>query len=138
PPPVPAPAPPARVGAGAAVEPDPSGVIWQGDIAYAGPLVVDARAGSVLLSGRRVALPAEELDLLVALLRTGRRVRSRADLVLAMRGEGATSHFVNEADKRVVDQHVESLQQHLGDDPANPRLVETVRGVGFRMAVRPA
>ncbi|WP_299050595.1 response regulator transcription factor [uncultured Nocardioides sp.] len=131
--PVAAPAPPVQRPVPA--EDDPAGgVVWQGDLAQFGPLVVDTRGGAVQLAGRRIAVPAEELDLLVALMRTGRRVRSRADLVLAMRGDGATSHFVNEADKRVVDQHVASLQQRLGDDPANPRVVETVRGVGFRLA----
>lgn len=132
----PSPAAPTPAAPAAAAPVDPPLVSWQGDVARLGTLLVDTRGGHVELAGRRVDVPAEELDLLVALLRTGRRVRSRADLVLAMRGHaGATSHFVNEADKRAVDEHVASLQRRLGDDPAHPRLIETVRGVGFRLAL---
>ena len=88
-----------------------------------------------MLKGAPIEVTAAELDLLVSLLRTGRRVRSKADLVLAMRGEQyVTSYFVNEADKRAVEIHIASLRRKLGDDGATPRYIETVRGVGYRMA----
>ena len=35
---------------------------------------------------------------------------------------------------KTLDVHVSSLRRKLGDDPADPRFVHTVRGVGFRMA----
>ena len=37
------------------------------------------------------------------------------------------------ADDHLVDVHIANLRRRLGDDPANPRFIETVRGVGYRM-----
>ncbi|MDF1602974.1 response regulator transcription factor [Nocardioides sp. YIM 152315] len=82
-----------------------------------------------------VDLTRTEFDLLASLMSTGRRVRSKADLVLTMRGQQyVTSYFVNEADKRSVEVHIANLRRKLGDDAATPRYVETVRGVGYRLA----
>nr|WP_275940801.1 winged helix-turn-helix domain-containing protein [Nocardioides zeae] len=89
----------------------------------------------VLVDGRGVDLTTVEFDLLASLISTGRRVRSKADLVLTMRGQDyVTAYFVNEADKRTVEAHLEDLRRKLGDVGAVPRLIEPVRGVGYRMA----
>jgi two-component system, OmpR family, response regulator len=89
----------------------------------------------VTVNGGSVDLTRTEFDLLESLLGTGRRVRSKADLVLTMRGQQyVTSYFVNEADKRSVEVHIANLRRKLGDDAATPRYVETVRGVGYRLA----
>ena len=40
-------------------------------------------------------------------------------------------------DERVVDVHIRSLRARLGDDAANPRLIATVRGVGYKFVGRP-
>lgn len=98
-------------------------------------LTVDTTTGQASRDGRSLSLTDPQLQLLVSLLGSGRRVRSKADLVLALRGEQfVTSHFVNEADKRAVEGHIAGLRQALGDDEASPRYIETVRGVGFRLA----
>lgn len=89
----------------------------------------------VTVGGGAVDLTRTEFDLLASLLSTGRRVRSKADLVLTMRGQQyVTSYFVNEADKRSVELHIANLRRKIGDDGAVPRFVETVRGVGYRLA----
>jgi two-component system OmpR family response regulator len=89
----------------------------------------------VTVNGSSVDLTRTEFDLLASLMSTGRRVRSKADLVLTMRGQQyVTSYFVNEADKRSVEVHIANLRRKLGDDAATPRYVETVRGVGYRLA----
>ncbi len=89
----------------------------------------------VTVGGAGVDLTRTEFDLLVSLLDTGRRVRSKADLVLTMRGQQyVTSYFVNEADKRSVEMHIASLRRKLGDEGPQPRFIETVRGVGYRLA----
>ncbi|MFC7495053.1 MULTISPECIES: response regulator transcription factor [unclassified Nocardioides] len=89
----------------------------------------------VTAHGGAVDLTRTEFDLLASLMSTGRRVRSKADLVLTMRGQQyVTSYFVNEADKRSVEVHIANLRRKLGDDAVTPRYIETVRGVGYRLA----
>lgn len=112
-------------------QPGPSGDGW---LRFNG-LALNPETRVATLNGAAVDLSRAEFDLLASLLETGRRVRSKADLVLTMRGQQyVTSYFVNEADKRSVEVHVTSIRRKLGDDSAAPRFVETVRGVGFRMA----
>jgi two-component system OmpR family response regulator len=88
----------------------------------------------VLTGGQEVELTRTEFDLLATLLESKRRVRSKADLTLVLRGESyVTSYYVGEADKRAVEAHMTNLRRKLGDNPTNPRYIETVRGVGYRL-----
>jgi DNA-binding response OmpR family regulator len=144
-PPAPAPAPPAQPPAPApqqqvapaapaarhgAVTADP-GTGW---MRFNG-LALNHETRVVTVNNSSVDLTRTEFDLLASLMSTGRRVRSKADLVLTMRGQQyVTSYFVNEADKRSVEVHIANLRRKLGDDAATPRYVETVRGVGYRLA----
>jgi DNA-binding response OmpR family regulator len=89
----------------------------------------------VNLGTTRLDLTRTEFDLLEALLESNRRVRSKADLALLLRGESyVTAYYVNEADKRAVEVHMGNLRRKLGDSSATPRWLETVRGVGYRLA----
>jgi two-component system OmpR family response regulator len=89
----------------------------------------------VTVDDRPLELTRTEFDLLSALLESNRRVRSKADLALLLRGESyADSYYVNEADKRAVEVHMGNLRRKLGDSPPDPRWIETVRGVGYRLA----
>jgi len=140
PPPSPAPAPAAP--ASPVVPPVPSRpsppsseARAEGNALIFRDLTVDTTTGQTARDGRSLSLTDPQLQLLVSLLGSGRRVRSKADLVLALRGEQfVTSHFVNEADKRAVEGHIAGLRQALGDDEASPKYIETVKGVGFRLA----
>lgn len=88
----------------------------------------------VLIGGEELDLTRTEFDLLATLLESKRRVRSKADLTLVLRGESyVTSYFVGEADKRAVEAHMTNLRRKLGESAANPRYIETVRGVGYRL-----
>jgi Response regulators consisting of a CheY-like receiver domain and a winged-helix DNA-binding domain len=88
----------------------------------------------VTAAGVELDLTRTEFDLLATLLESKRRVRSKADLTLVLRGESyVTSYFVGEADKRAVEAHMTNLRRKLGDNPVNPRYIETVRGVGYRL-----
>ncbi|CAI9418412.1 response regulator transcription factor [Nocardioides sp. T2.26MG-1] len=98
-------------------------------------LALNGETRVVTVNNSAVDLTRTEFDLLASLLSTGRRVRSKADLVLTMRGQQyVTSYFVNEADKRSVEVHIANLRRKIGDDAATPRYIETVRGVGYRLA----
>jgi two-component system, OmpR family, response regulator len=97
-------------------------------------LQLDPDSRVVLIGGRELELTRTEFDLLATLLESKRRVRSKADLTLVLRGESyVTSYFVGEADKRAIEAHMTNLRRKLGDNPANPRYIETVRGVGYRL-----
>jgi DNA-binding response OmpR family regulator len=88
----------------------------------------------VLIDGDELDLTRTEFDLLATLLESKRRVRSKADLTLVLRGESyVTSYFVGDADKRAVEAHMTNLRRKLGDSAASPRYIETVRGVGYRL-----
>ncbi|RKT35993.1 transcriptional regulator [Microbacterium sp. AG1240] len=97
-------------------------------------LQLDPETRIVLVAGQEMDLTRTEFDLLATLLESKRRVRSKADLTLVLRGESyVTSYFVGDADKRAIEAHMTNLRRKLGDNPAAPRYIETVRGVGYRL-----
>ncbi|KAA9088955.1 response regulator transcription factor [Microbacterium radiodurans] len=97
-------------------------------------LQVDTDTRLAYVAGRELELTRTEFDLLATLMASKRRVRSKADLTLVLRGESyVTSYFVGEADKRAIEAHMTNLRRKLGDNPTTPRYIETVRGVGYRM-----
>lgn len=112
-----------------------------GAMELAGPSVMTHRdlqvnpdSRVVIVGGEQLDLTRTEFDLLATLMESKRRVRSKADLTLVLRGESyVTSYFVGEADKRAIEAHMTNLRRKLGDNPTNPRYIETVRGVGYRM-----
>lgn len=97
-------------------------------------LSVNAEHRSAVIGGEELELTRTEFDLLATLMESKRRVRSKADLTLVLRGESyVTSYFVGDADKRAIEAHMTNLRRKLGDNPNNPRYIETVRGVGYRL-----
>ena len=97
-------------------------------------LRLNADTRTVLVQESTVELTRTEFDLLCALMESKRRVRSKADLTLVLRGESyVTSYFVGDADKRAIEAHMTNLRRKLGDNPVQPRYIETVRGVGYRL-----
>ncbi len=97
-------------------------------------LSLNAETRVVQADGAEIDLTRSEFDLLAALMASGRRVRTKADLVLVLRNESyVTSHFISDADKRAIEVHVANLRKKLADNAASPRWVETVRGIGYRM-----
>jgi two-component system, OmpR family, alkaline phosphatase synthesis response regulator PhoP len=94
-----------------------------------GPLRIDAARHEVTLDGAPIGLTTTEYDLLAALSAHPGRVFTRAQLLEQVWG---ADYF---GDDHVVDVHIANLRKKLGDDPAQPRLVETVRGVGYRLKV---
>ncbi|MBO0908165.1 response regulator transcription factor [Arthrobacter sunyaminii] len=87
------------------------------------------------IDGKPVDLTRTEFELLHAVLESGRRVRTKTDLVRRLRGdEYDAGGFISEADERTVEVHVGNVRRKLGDDSRSPRWLETVRGVGYRLA----
>ncbi len=90
-------------------------------------LDLDEPRRTVRVDGVPVELTALEFDLLAVLARDPGVVIRRHALLDRVWGPA----FV--ADDHLVDVHVANLRRKLGDDPARPRFVETVRGVGYRL-----
>jgi DNA-binding response OmpR family regulator len=95
-------------------------------------LTIDRDAREVRVDGAAVSLSALEFDVLAALAEAPGRVFSRRQL---LEGVWGYDFF---GDERVVDVHIRGLRARLGDDAGNPRLIATVRGVGYKFAGRPA
>jgi DNA-binding response OmpR family regulator len=88
----------------------------------------------VALEGSNVELTRSEFDILADLLSAGRRVRSKSELALMLRGEQFTGlEYVSDSDARAIEVHVANLRRKLGESPSDPRWIETVRGVGYRL-----
>ena len=92
----------------------------------AGEVKVDIGSRVVIVKGVAVELTGIEFDILVALMRRAGRVVPRDALL----SEAGRSDVV--VGERTVDVHISHLRQKLGDDP--PRLIKTVRGVGYVLA----
>jgi DNA-binding response OmpR family regulator len=125
----PQPASPRLVGprlAGPAVAPDPT--VTELDAENA--LVLDQGAGAVRRGAEPVHLTVTEYRLLVELASPSRRVLSRRTLLERVWDRGFFG------DERIVDVHVRRLRTKIEQDPSSPRLVVTVRGLGYRLDPR--
>jgi two-component system, OmpR family, response regulator RegX3 len=94
----------------------------------AGDVTVDIAARQAWLAERELSLTRKEFDLLARLARSAGHVVTREDLMSDVWDEnwfGST---------KTLDVHIAALRRKLGEDPAAPRHIQTVRGVGFRFA----
>jgi two-component system response regulator RegX3 len=92
-----------------------------------GPLELDRRTRRVRMAGVDVALTAKEFDLLALLASDAGRVLTRQEILEAV----WDAHWYGPT--KTLDVHVASLRRKLGD----PAVIETVRGVGFRLCDPP-
>ena len=92
-----------------------------------GALEIDEARHTVTRDGVDVTLTAREFALLVTLARHPGRVFTRAQLLEQVWGD---EYY----DDHVVDVHIGNLRKKLEHDPAQPRYLVTVRGVGYRLA----
>ncbi len=91
-----------------------------------GALVVDVEGHEVRRGEERINLTPLEFDLLHALASRPQQVFTREMLLEQVWG------YQYKADTRLVNVHVQRLRAKVEDDPDNPRIVMTVRGVGYR------
>lgn len=98
-------------------------------------LALNHRARTVEINGKPLGLTRSEFDLLHVLLRGGGAVCTRADLVRAVRGDFyGEDTYISEADERAAEVHIGNLRRKLKEDSVSPRWLQTVRGVGYRLA----
>ncbi|MGB4891944.1 MAG: response regulator transcription factor [Propionicimonas sp.] len=94
-------------------------------------LTIDPQRREVEIDSGPATLSALDFDLLLALATAPGRVYSRTQLLEKVWG------FDFYGDERVVDVHVRSMRSALGDDATAPRIVGTVRGVGYKFLLKP-
>jgi two-component system response regulator RegX3 len=92
----------------------------------AGPVRMDVERHVVTVDGRSAPMPLKEFDLLELLLRNAGRVLTRMQLIDRVWG----SDYVG--DTKTLDVHVKRLRAKIEPDPANPRFLVTVRGLGYK------
>ncbi|HEU5389336.1 MAG TPA: response regulator transcription factor [Streptosporangiaceae bacterium] len=99
----------------------------QGVASYGGGvLVIDEPRREVRVRSAAAELPPTEWGILVALATVPGRVYSRYELINRVRGYEFAGY------ERTVDSHVKNLRRKIGDDPSDPRIVQTVLGGGYR------
>jgi len=91
----------------------------------AGPLRIDLAGRRVNCRGQDLELQPKQFDLLTYLVRNRGTVLTRDQLLQNVWG------YDYVGDTRTVDVHVRWLREKLEEDPANPKLIQTVRGVGY-------
>ena len=101
---------------------DPSSPILQ-----AGPVRMDIDRHVVSVHGEQASLPLKEFDLLEYLIRNAGRVLTRGQLIDRVWG----SDYVG--DTKTLDVHVKRLRAKIEPDPAEPRYLITVRGLGYKL-----
>lgn len=100
------------------------------DILYVGELVVDRSRGTVSRKGQDIVLTPTEFRLLVYLAQHPGQVFSRGQLLEAVWG-----YSPEHSDENTVKVHIRRLREKIEPDPANPEVITTVRGFGYKMCL---
>jgi len=98
------------------------------DVITVRDLNIDRAGRTVTLKGREIELTPREFDLLECLARNRGRALTREAILDSAWQE---SQYI---DPRTIDVHIRWLRRKIEDDPSNPRLILTVRAVGYKMA----
>ncbi|MBC7309827.1 MAG: response regulator transcription factor [Actinomycetales bacterium] len=91
-----------------------------------GPVRMDVERHVVSVAGEQVSLPLKEFELLEMLLRNSGRVLTRGQLIDRIWG----ADYVG--DTKTLDVHIKRLRAKIEADPASPRHIVTVRGLGYK------
>jgi two-component system response regulator RegX3 len=102
------------------------GLVVTGDALEVGDVRLDPDRHEVVIRGQQVQLPLKEFELLELLLRNAGRVLTRGQLIDRVWG----ADYVG--DTKTLDVHVKRLRAKIEPDPAEPRYLVTVRGLGYK------
>jgi DNA-binding response OmpR family regulator len=100
------------------------------EILQIGNLRIDVSKNTVYRKGQKIVLTQREFNLLVLLARNADRVMDRTIIRRALWPDGDLYR-----DSRAIDVHIQHLRSKLEDNPADPRYIMTVQGVGYMLAV---
>ena len=101
----------------------------QGDLEVicVGPIRLDTARHQASINGNPIALPLKEFELLEFLMRNSGRVLTRSQLIDRVWGG---DYF---GDTKTLDVHIKRLRSKLEVEPANPVLIQTIRGLGYKL-----
>ena len=92
-----------------------------------GKIKMDIERHVVQINGVQVPLPLKEFELLEFLMRNAGRVLTRAQLIDRVWGGDYYG------DTKTLDVHIKRLRAKIEDDPANPKIIHTIRGLGYKL-----
>jgi len=106
--------------------PDDSGSDSSSSIHVAGRIRMDIERHQVTVNEILINLPLKEFELLEFLMRNEGRVLTRGQLIDRVWGGDYYG------DTKTLDVHIKRLRSKIEDDPANPKLIQTIRGLGYK------
>jgi two-component system response regulator RegX3 len=83
----------------------------------------------VTLNGNQLTLPLKEFELLELLMENVNRVLTRGQIIDRVWG---SNYF---GDTKTLDVHIKRLRSKVEEDPARPKYIQTVRGLGYKLEV---
>jgi len=92
-----------------------------------GELQLDSERHQVTLSGRPIAFPLKEFELLELLMENVNRVLTRGQIIDRVWG---ANYF---GDTKTLDVHIKRIRSKIEEDPARPKYIQTVRGLGYKL-----
>ncbi|MBJ7434134.1 MAG: response regulator transcription factor [Microbacteriaceae bacterium] len=92
----------------------------------AGPVRLDTERHAVTVNGQPVTLPLKEFELLEYLMDNTNRVLTRGQIIDRVWG----SNYYG--DTKTLDVHVKRIRSKIEPDPANPKFIVTIRGLGYK------
>lgn len=95
----------------------------------AGPVVMDLERHTVAVDGQMVQMPLKEFELLELLMENVNRVLTRGQIIDRVWG---SNYF---GDTKTLDVHVKRIRSKIEEDPSRPKLLQTVRGLGYKFEV---
>lgn len=95
----------------------------------AGEIRLDSERHLVTVAGSPVALPLKEFELLELLMENVNRVLTRGQIIDRVWG---ANYF---GDTKTLDVHIKRLRSKIEEDPARPKYIQTVRGLGYKFEV---
>ena len=98
------------------------------EVVSTGGVMIDLTRRMATVNGQLLDLTTMEFDLLAVFVEHPGQVFSRLQLLDRVQGTAYEGY------ERTIDVHIKNLRKKLGDDPLNPRYIETVRGVGYRFS----
>jgi len=98
-------------------------------ILVAGELRLDSDRHQVTLAGKPVAFPLKEFELLELLMENVNRVLTRGQIIDRVWG---ANYF---GDTKTLDVHIKRIRSKIEEDPARPKYIQTVRGLGYKFEV---